>query len=67
MTRKESIEYALRVAQEKLDYPGAVNSEPRTDHAYVTHHTYTGKGCATCGRPEEEHAEGKKVTDAKNL
>ncbi len=24
-------------------------------HKYVTHHTYTGPGCAMCGRPESEH------------
>lgn len=29
---------------------------PQTDHKYTTHETYTGRHCATCGRPEEQHA-----------
>ena len=29
----------------------------RTDHRYVTHPTYTGPGCAICGRPERDHDE----------
>lgn len=30
-------------------------AEKRTDHPFTKHHTYTGPGCAICGRPEEEH------------
>jgi len=30
-------------------------TERRTDHKYVTHCTYTGPGCAICGRQEGEH------------
>lgn len=29
--------------------------EPRTDHAYLTHSTYTGPGCAKCGLAKELH------------
>jgi hypothetical protein len=28
-----------------------------TDHKFTTHKTYTGQGCAMCGKLEVEHGE----------
>lgn len=41
---------------EKIPAPFAEPNPSRTDHRYTTHFTYTGSGCAMCGRPETEHA-----------
>ena len=30
--------------------------KPYDGHPYGTHPTYTGSGCAVCGRPREDHA-----------
>jgi hypothetical protein len=37
------------------------------NHSYTLHHTYTGEGCAMCGRFQEEHdpAHGKMVNGEK--
>ena len=34
----------------------ATNFDPKM-HPYVEHRTYTGPGCAQCGKPKSEHNE----------
>lgn len=49
--------YQYRIS---FDLPKSKEPEDKfhpTNHPYVGHHTYTGVGCAQCGRLEEEHHE----------
>lgn len=59
MTREEDLSFFDMIGRwysniqeaKKMDY------NPQ-NHKYVTHHTYTGSGCAMCGRAEVEHVSG---------
>lgn len=35
------------------------------NHRYTTHATYTGPGCAICGRPPADHQQQPQTPDAK--
>jgi hypothetical protein len=35
------------------------------DHLYTEHHTYTGKGCAHCGKTEAEHQSKGRLVNGK--
>ncbi len=38
-----------------MPLPDPPSTEKRSDHAFVTHSTYTGIGCAICGLAFERH------------
>jgi hypothetical protein len=37
------------------------------NHVYTLHHTYTGPGCAHCGKPLEEHASKDQLVNGKEV
>ena len=37
------------------------------NHLYTLHHTYTGKGCAMCGKDETEHQRESWMVDGKQV
>lgn len=50
-----------RADDSKTDY----DREPRKcGGVYVQHRTYTGPGCAMCGRSREEHSQGSEISEA---
>jgi hypothetical protein len=49
----QPIETIREVIQEQM--LKQISDSITTPHKFVTHHTYTGPGCAMCGRPEESH------------
>lgn len=48
---KYEIDLAKQLAEVRKEW----TSEKSLDHSYTTHPTYTGPGCAVCGREEAEH------------
>src|SRR5882724_3661709 len=46
-----------QLAEQRTCNATVVGSTPTlaSTHFFTTHHTYTGEGCAMCGKPEESH------------